>query len=243
MKLYHGTSLKNLPAILREGLRPRCETSHAGNWKHTVDSCDSAVYLTDAFAGHFAFSAVSDEEGDEAVILEIDTDRLNPSRLVPDEDFLAHLVHIDPDKAEMYGIHAPIGASNLNALSEYFRDYIEDYPEFWEDSLRILGTCAYAGTIPPEAITKIVKFGESRGAYIHLFDNSVNPVAYKFTGATTRNTLRIVMGYESELEPDPMSEMRENITKMKEVDRVKMLLEKSSITYHTVDEMKEKISE
>jgi hypothetical protein len=87
MKLYHGTAERHLPAILRDGLKPRGKRK--GNWSHSIESNADAIYLTNAYALYFAHSATDPKDnGDRSVVLEIDTSKLDSFWLVPDEDWL-----------------------------------------------------------------------------------------------------------------------------------------------------------
>jgi hypothetical protein len=82
--LYHGTSLKYLGQILRDGITPRSCNGNS-NWDGLL-SLPDRVYLTDLYAPYFAFcSQGSDVDG--WLILEIELARLDESLLRPDEDY------------------------------------------------------------------------------------------------------------------------------------------------------------
>lgn len=55
--LYHGTSSKYLPSILREGIKPR-KLTRQSNWKTTIESRNDMVYLTNAYALYFAICSL-----------------------------------------------------------------------------------------------------------------------------------------------------------------------------------------
>jgi len=76
MRICHGTSSIHLESILREGLKPR--GTKASNWK--AASHADLVYLSQAYALHYAGNAV-DKEGGNIVLVEIDTDLLPDYRL------------------------------------------------------------------------------------------------------------------------------------------------------------------
>src|SRR5262245_46070163 len=86
MILYHGTRAAFLPQILEQGVKPRGDKD--GNWQHTVTSNPYTVYLSVCYGLYFAMNA-RDQAGlpnGNVAILEIDTDKLDHQRLVPDED-------------------------------------------------------------------------------------------------------------------------------------------------------------
>ena len=89
MRLYHGTSGRWLPNILRAGLEPRGRKVSRSNWKETVPSNPSCVYFSDCYAPHFAFKAAQENSKAVCAVIEIETDRLPaPNLLLPDEDCL-----------------------------------------------------------------------------------------------------------------------------------------------------------
>ena len=89
MIVYHGTSMSAWKKIRQSGLVPRGETGQS-NWTHSIESNPDTIYLTDAYAMHFALSAIrgTAKKFEEAVIIEVDTDKLEKSALVADEDAL-----------------------------------------------------------------------------------------------------------------------------------------------------------
>lgn len=145
MLLYHGTSESTAKLALREGLKPR--GSRIGNWQHTVESREDAVYLTDIYGGYFGFCAT--DTGEKAAILEVDVDRLDEARLIPDEDYLEQATSGGEGKN-----FAPIGMS-ARERTKYYREISDMNAHLAMKSLEGLGTVAYRGVIPPEAITRV----------------------------------------------------------------------------------------
>lgn len=150
MKLYHGTSLDAAQAAWAQGLMPRARTKLArGNWsKHPSNR--QAVYLTDCYPLYFALNAAPDGATTGAV-LEVDTDRLpSPGLLVPDEDVLAQA-----NKLEANGLPPEW---DLGKRTAHYRKRLKLYQggKQWQASLKMMGTCAYLGAIPPAAITRMV---------------------------------------------------------------------------------------
>ena len=48
--------------------------------------------------------------------------------------------------------------------TEWFRDNLDLFGAYWRDSVEQLGTCAYSGAIPPDAIRRVC-----------LFDRAISP--------------------------------------------------------------------
>lgn len=138
MKLYHGTRAENLHSILINGLVPRTESK--GNWEHTVSSRQDCVYLTSVYAPYFAIQA---SDNNQLCILEIDTNLLDQESLLPDEDFLEQATR----GREPFG--------TMHTRTEFFRDNLLDYHEYWEKSIQHMGTCCYQDVID-KAITRVV---------------------------------------------------------------------------------------
>jgi hypothetical protein len=62
MILYHGTTTTRLPAIYRDGIKPRGRA--AGNWEDLGASRADCVYLTDAYALYYGLIALWSEGRD-----------------------------------------------------------------------------------------------------------------------------------------------------------------------------------
>lgn len=150
MKLYHGTSTARLAAILETGILPRRESKKKSLWSKNP-SADDRVYLSDIYAPYFAFHAAEHDRAD-ALILEVDTDRLLPTRFLPDEDFLEQASR--KQSAEAVGMKKNV--TTLEARTRFFRQNTHRWRSGWTDSVKHLGTCAVQGRISPEAITRYV---------------------------------------------------------------------------------------
>jgi hypothetical protein len=191
VKLYHGTSDRHLPAILRDGIRPRGKRE--GNWKHTSDSHPDCAYLTNAYAHYFAISALETKR-EQCAVVEIDTDKLDAFFLLPDEDALAQ-------------VHKKAYGGDLLKLTAFYRDSLFDYcgGNAWRDSVKFLGTCAYFGVIPTAAITRIATF--SREGVVRYADPTITLQNYQIMGAYYRNLVRAAFN-DDEIEPDMMQPIR-----------------------------------
>lgn len=177
-----------MPAILQDGLRPRVSTGMS-QWEHTAESHPDAVYLTSAYPLHFAANAKG--KGSLA-ILELDTALLEPKLLVADEDALA-LAN---------GKSCPADWTLMQRL-DYFRERMQDYPA--TESLRVLGTCAYLGTIPQAAIRRIVEITERDAVRLVIggFDPVIAPVNYTFMGEQYEQSVRWLFGDDELCEFNP----------------------------------------
>jgi hypothetical protein len=85
MKLYHGTNYDRWPLIQKNGLQPRSVHRRRSNWKHTIESNPQTIYLSNGYAQYFAFAATKQKKG-KGLIIEIETDRLDPLLFAADED-------------------------------------------------------------------------------------------------------------------------------------------------------------
>jgi hypothetical protein len=194
MLLYHGTNEKVARKALKEGIRPRIMTRRKSIW----DKCPSRkdlVYLTDAYAPYFAFSAT--KKGQRLGIIEVDTDMLDEARLLPDEDFLENV-----SRGEF-----PEAGEELVGRTCWFRDNLEEFQHHWVDSLEGLGNVAYRGAIPPEAITRISVFDprSNPGIYQLVVDPAVSVLAYQVTAPKYRALIDWFFG--EEVDPEQLSIM------------------------------------
>ena len=180
MKLYHGTSAARLPEILKEGLKPRGRG--AGNWKHTIESNPNYVYLTNAYAIHFAAAAT--KTGDMAVI-EVDVSPLN---LAADEDFLEQVSRKEGP--------APIGAS-MNVRTKWYRKRLDAYAHHWEDSLKGLGNCTHKGPIEPVRIIRTATFTQdafARMVMSGVSDPTITLLNYALLKGRYQDSIRWLFG-------------------------------------------------
>jgi hypothetical protein len=202
LKLYHGTAERHLPAILRDGLKPRAQRK--GNWKHTVESHPGAVYLTNAYATYYAYNATDlKKKDDRLVVLEIDTSKLIPEFFAPDEDWLEQV-----SRKQQHENTAPIDKS-MNYRTRWYRRRLLNYGLHWRDSLNGLGNCTYHYTIPAAAITRIAFI--ERDAYMRLVwmgdDPMINLPNYRFCGAKYRAHTARLFGDQAE-DDDPFGGLR-----------------------------------
>jgi hypothetical protein len=164
-KLYHGTSTRYLDAILKNGIKPRGRGK--GNWE-AAPSISGNVYLTSTYAPYFAAAAVK-SKNDMALILEIDTNKIN-GKWMADED--AILARFSARSASL---------SDRNKWAVTQAETMANNGEFTaEDSLNFLGTCAVRGIIRPEAITAYVTMKSINA--IMSCDASIVPINYMLLG-------------------------------------------------------------
>ena len=185
MKLYHGTTGERLPA-LKEGLRLEKLTGQS-NWKHFVESHPSLVYLTKAYAAYYALQVV---RGKKIAIVEIETNLLDEFKMLPDEDFIEQVTR--HDKQNKTGIEG----KTISERTEYVRNHLEEFSGFWRMSVENLGTCAYEGTIPKTAITRVAvvdisKCGEMCAEALEPIISIMN---YRICGPQFRMLTRWFMG-------------------------------------------------
>ena len=185
MKLYHGTSKKYLPRILEEGLKPRGKNG-TNNWKHSVGSNPKTIYLTDAYALYFAHIA-SDNHNMDMIVIEIDTDKLNPFCIMPDEDWL--------EQTSRRGGPAPQDKS-MHYRTKWYRKRLTNFQHYWKESLEGLGTCGYLGFISTESITRYAIIPDSRRGELILagMDPQISIMNYHILKNKYRNWIRWTFG-------------------------------------------------
>ena len=168
MKLYHGTSYRNLAGILRGGLRPRRDSKHKGNHAATVASPDDRVYLSDIYGVHYACHVGSGEG--RAVVLELEIDpKALGRRMLPDEDFLEQSTRT----AKVKGL--PQNADTAERVA-WFRDHAHEWQGVWLESLKELGTCAVTGGVPASSISRYAVIDLPRAPFLHIFARSASVI-------------------------------------------------------------------
>lgn len=211
MKLYHGTTDRIAKKALKKGLLPRAITGRS-QWKHTVESNPECVYLTDAYPLYFSVNACDmDFKHTHPAIIEIDTDKLDESNLYPDEDVLAQALKGQDDLPKDW---------TLNQRSHFYRTFMTNYKDgAWRESLKAMGTCAYLGSIPPEAITRIAIIDNKKQAALcwTAMDASISIMNYKFMQGKYRALTNWIFGnpidYSSDAQYGDLSHFDENVRK------------------------------
>lgn len=191
MLVYHGTSERNVESILRDGLRPR--GTEIGNWQHSVPSNSKAVYLTIAYAIHFAKACAN--AGERYAIFEVDLGKLDVNgKIAPDEDFL--------EQATRGDLRFSKCGTNINARTMWFRKRaLSQFQHLWVTSFNRLGTGCYYGTIPPEALTRLALI-PSGHVLSQMSDPSIHVTAYAIMGDFYRNLTKLAFGDVDSLEDD-----------------------------------------
>ena len=175
MKLYHGTSDKHLPQILKKGLCPR--SGKKGNWEEFPSRSDM-VYLTLAYAPYFALN----QDGNPTV-LEIDADLLNEEHFLPDEDFISQTIS-KQEKLPFKTIHNKV------------RRQLKSYQTYWPLSLEKIGNCCYQGKIPASAIKRYVVWDVEKQLCVSLMslDPTITSMNYKILGEKYRGLITWLFG-------------------------------------------------
>jgi hypothetical protein len=171
--LYHGTSTRHLPSILKHGLQPR-KIHGNSNWKGDIESKPDFVYLTDAYPVYFAFSVAAGKHNLAIIRVEIDE-----NDLFPDEDYLALCLKAhDP-----FFKNVPLSMINPAVNPA-------DYKQYWVQSLEHNGKAACKG-VGPKAITGHVVIPRKRLDIILATggDAVPSPLPYKIMGHMYRNLI------------------------------------------------------
>jgi len=178
MKLYHGTSGKHLESILEDGIQPRGRRK--GNWKEFPSRKDM-VYLTNAYAPFFAIQGTNGKQ--KALILELDSGRIDEENLYPDEDFIAQAI------AHQKGC-------SIKDVHDEVRSSLELYQHHAMLSLERLGNCSHKGKIPNLALTRycLVDCANRADLSIMSMDPSISLANYKFCGEKYRSVISWLFG-------------------------------------------------
>ena len=184
--LYHGTTTKHLKSILRNGLRPRGRRK--SNWDHYPSRGDM-VYLTTAYAPYFAVTQL--DEGEQGVIVEVATNKLNATSLYPDEDFIA--------QALAHQWKMPLGI-----VHKRVRRTLHNYQHHTADSVQALGNAAHKGEIPLGAITRYATIDGDAQSYLFwiALDPCISLLNYRFMGPKYRSIIAWIMGDRPDFDAD-----------------------------------------
>lgn len=184
--LCHGTTGDKLETILKEGIKPR-EMTGKSNWEH-FPSESSMVYLTTAYPFYFSMAALSEgENSNDLAVIEVDRKKLDKDKFYPDEDFIAQVISSASQK--------PLEEVHKNVVRN-----IHEYRHLWRRSLAAMGTMAYKGHIPPEAIKRCARVDtKKRGALKFAVDPCISMINYQLMGAGYERFTRWLLGYDEEL--------------------------------------------
>ena len=181
MRLYHGTSSKNLDSILSKGIRPRGRKK--GNWKGFPSRPDM-VYLTNSYAPFFAIQSCVD--GDRGLIVEVEVDEAG---LYPDEDFIAQVIAAQEGRS-------------IEEVHDEIRDDLESYKHHAKDSLEGLGNCSHKGIVSSVKVSRLclVDFEKRSDLAIMSMDPSISIMNYKFCGSKYRSVISWLFGDRKDFE-------------------------------------------
>lgn len=178
LRLYHGTSGRNLKSILQDGIVPRGD--NPSNWAELPSRSDM-VYLSGAFP-FFYTTNPADGADDLAVVFEVEIAQLGETNLYPDEDWLA-TVH--PMKS---------GKSLKEAVLAVGQEVLH-HGNRWQASVRGIGGCAYRGVIPPTAITRYCVFDPKSGhRHVPSLSQSASVMTYLAGGGIACEMVRWMFG-------------------------------------------------
>ena len=189
MRLVHGTSLAVVDKIIQSGLTPRGKRKSL--WE--VPSNNQSIYLTNAYALHFAMNA----SATDGALIEIDTSDLPQEYLFADEDALEQTYRTNRTAPPEELQQMP-----MRELTEWFSKQLQQakllgFDHVW--SLRTLGNCCYMGGIPESAVTRIVQIKDLNKAWwIRFFDPTITLANYKFVGKRYQQSQMVLMGRTEE---------------------------------------------
>lgn len=193
--IAHGTKLSALPLISTSGILPRWK-SKRNNWKHTVGSNPDAFYLTSAYAFYFASGAAEVAETQALIEVDIfDPLVIDQGLLQADEDAIEQVMrgraNAEPERMRGW---------DMKRRTLYYRSRAHLFP--WRDSLKALGTLAYRGIIPPQALHRVVTISPDAGMRL-IFECGMDPVIsvlnFSMLGQRYEAAQRWLFGDEPEL--------------------------------------------
>lgn len=243
MRIWHGASQKVAAGALQTGLKPRGNST--SNWP-TMPSRDDCVYLTSAFGPYYS-SIFGDGSAEITICLvEVDTDCLDQSCFLPDEDFLFQLVDdssVDALKKLLLDEETLEFLEDEPVSPEWSKDVLEDYQYLWTESISRMGNCAYQGEIPPEAISRVIYWKPPRKsvlASMALLDPTATLLNFLVVGEKYLAITKWLSGEEVEptkalcvqngFPADVFLQQAKEIPEMKEVaDSVERALEKLQV--------------
>ena len=180
--LYHGTAESAVEAIMVHGIIPRRE-NRPSTWGKIPSAADR-VYLAEGYAPYYAFAAA--KEGERHALVEVCMAKLNKRLLRPDEDFIAQaLKQQNPECRNL-------SWAELNQLVLT----MGKWDGCWRESLQALGTCAYAGAIPAETITRVALYNPADNPQMSLaaLDPSISVLNLMLCAGKYRLLTRWCMG-------------------------------------------------
>ena len=188
MKIYHGTTAAVAKRALAEGLKPRNATGKS-NWKHSVESNPSLIYLTTTYAPYYALQGAQKRKGEKIAIIEIETDLLDETKMRPDEDFIEQVTRRDKKNS------AGIVGDTMNERTAYIRNHIDEFDKSWKLSVEHLGICAYKGVIK-DAITRVavVDVSKCRSMCFEAQEPTITLINFKICGKQYQLLNRWFMG-------------------------------------------------
>lgn len=202
MKMYHGTSMKRWKQIQKIGLVPRGENG-LSNWTHSIESNPDTIYFSTCYAMNFALASVStgNLKKDHAVIIEVDSDTLDPENLVPDEDALEQV-----SRRMKRGDGLPTHWS-MQERTRFYRGQTKSYAAEglgFEWSMNELGTAGYMGVVEPHHFTRVAVVDIKDAAAIcwEYMNSQVSIMNYKFCGPRYRALNAMIFNDPYTLSPE-----------------------------------------
>lgn len=182
MFIYHGTNTKFLSKILKKGISPRGYTGKT-NWEN-APSHPEMVYLSSAYPFYFSYFSKSERKYN-AVVFEIDFEKLNKELLYPDEDFIYHVLRNKKN-----------GLINREITLEEIRENLFAYKDNWKLSLDNMGNLCYRGIIYPSMITRycVVDFSKNSVMAMRVLDPSISPLNFRLCGNDYQDMVKWFFG-------------------------------------------------
>jgi hypothetical protein len=183
MILYHGTKLKNLKRILKEGIKPR--VNKPSNWEDHGKSRPDLVYLSDCYAPYYA-SAACKEKNERGVLIKVEIDS-KKIKLYPDEEFLFNVLFKNKtDRKDIQKVYESINPRSFRLLQLQTKKE-KEVIEGWKASLDYLGVVST--DFVPRKFVKGFYIEKDSLEFIYNCDPVISLLNYKVCGQQYRDYL------------------------------------------------------
>lgn len=174
--LYHGTSARHLPSILKSGLQPRGFHKNS-NWAGDIESKAGFVYLTSCYPVYFAMAATKGNEDMAVIRVEVDE-----NKLFPDEDYIALCLKTHD-----------VTFKNVPLLKINAAIKLSKFRRFWVESLKNNGKVSIR-SVPAKQITgHVIIEHDDMQTFLSTGGDSVpSPLAHMIYGEKYRQILEVM---------------------------------------------------
>lgn len=181
------------------------------------------VYLSLAYAPYYAANATT--HTDRMAIIEVDTSKLDHGKLFPDEDYIEQCLRVAPKALKEFRMEN----ATLKKRAVFVRRNMHKWRELWQGSLEHFGNLCHKGSIPTDAITRIVayKYQDNPAAAFMTTEPTITIQNYQFCGKQYRALTKFFIGDEvlPEMFLMPMpDQMKQEPQYLESLERMKAMM-------------------